>query len=149
MMKSARMSLSYVLVRPTSFKKDVSLLCWFVVVLFVVHVSKCFQKTGDYIVSTFPEFRDMYCFTDLRHKCYHTSLLPYFSQVAYHINIASYWLIRQIRDVGNNSRVYCSILGAEMGGICELSFAVILVLLLTEGTSSNEGKASHWLLVFV
>ena len=36
-----------------------------------------------------------------------------------------------------------------MRRICDLSFAVILLFFLATGTSSNEGKANHWLLVFV
>lgn len=46
---------------------------------------------------------------------------------------------------------HCSILDvdAAMGRICDWIFAVILVFFLTKGTSSNEGKASHWLLVCV
>lgn len=46
---------------------------------------------------------------------------------------------------------HCSILDvdAAMGRICDWIFAVILVFFLTKGISSNEGKASHWLLVCV
>lgn len=36
-----------------------------------------------------------------------------------------------------------------MARVCDVIFAVILVFFLTEGTSSNGGKASHWLLVLV
>ena len=36
-----------------------------------------------------------------------------------------------------------------MGRICDRIFAVILVFFLAKGTSSTEGKARHWLFVFI
>ena len=55
--------------------KHVCLLCGFVAVPSVVHVSKSFRKPV-ITLSPCPEFRDMYCFKDLRHKSFHTSPLP-------------------------------------------------------------------------
>lgn len=115
-----------------------------------------FPKTGDYVVSMFPEFRDMYCFKDLRHKSYHTSPLPncfssclsnkYSQLLTHQTNTRTEKSPTRIADSGVH---HCSILVAAMGRICDLSFAVILVFCLTKGTSSNQGKPYHWLLVFI
>lgn len=124
----------------------------FVVVPFVVHVSKSFQKRVITLSPCmFPEFRDMYCFKDLRHKSYHTSPLPncfssclsnkYSQLLTHQTNTRTEKSPTRIADSGVH---HCSILVAAMGRICDLSFAVILVFCLTKGTSSNQGKPYHW-----
>lgn len=155
--KHQELSFSHVLARWSLLFLLETRLLLFVVVPFVVHVSKSFQKRVITLSPCmFPEFRDMYCFKDLRHKSYHTSPLPncfssclsnkYSQLLTHQTNTRTEKSPTRIADSGVH---HCSILVAAMGRICDLSFAVILVFCLTKGTSSNQGKPYHWLLVFV
>lgn len=112
----------------------------------VITLSPCFLSSATCIVSRTCVTCKSYHISPLP-NCFSSCLSNKYSQLLTHqTNTRTEKSPTRIADSGVH---HCSILVAAMGRICDLSFAVILVFCLTKGTSSNQGKPYHWLLVFI